>query len=369
MKRNPIRAIKLKLAKARLLSVAGVAFYGTCLAGVAAPPEQPGLLKSEFIFEQAPFPSCHASTLAETPFGLVAAWFGGTHERHPDVGIWVSRFQHDRWTPPVEVANGVVSETERYPCWNPVLFQPRIGPLILFYKVGPSPSRWWGMLATSDDGGATWSRPIRLPEGILGPIKNKPIELASGTIICGSSTEGGPGWRVHFELLDWPASWLRLPDLSPGSSIEAIQPCVLVRPGGVLQTLCRTRQGYIAEAFSRDLGRTWSPLMPTPIPNPNSGIDAITLADGRHLLVYNHSATPKVRTPLNVAVSPDGTRWFHTIVLEDEPHAQFSYPAVIQTSDGLVHVTYTWNRLRIKHAVIDPAQLKLAEKLTSVRSR
>lgn len=370
MKRDPTRAIKPGLAKARLLSVAGFALSVACLAGVAAPPEQPGLLKSEFIFEQAPFPSCHASTLAETPFGLVAAWFGGTHERHPDVGIWVSRLQHDRWTPPVEVANGVVSETERHPCWNPVLFQPRIGPLMLFYKVGPSPSKWWGMLTTSDDGGASWSRPIRLPDGILGPIKNKPIELAVGTIICGSSTEGGPGWRVHFEFVDWPpTSWLRLPDVSPGAGIEAIQPCVLVRLGGVLQTLCRTRHGYIAEAVSRDLGRTWSELTPTALPNPNSGIDAVTLADGRHLLVYNHSATPKVRTPLNVAVSTDGTRWSHAIVLEDEPDAQFSYPAVIQTSDGLVHITYTWKRLRIKHAVIDPAKLELAEPLTSDQPR
>src|SRR2546422_986792 len=86
---------------------------------------QPGLMKSEFIYETAPFPQCHASTIAETKAGLVAAWFGGTHERHPDVGIWLSRHVAGQWTAPIEVANGVESATNRYPCWNPVLFQPK----------------------------------------------------------------------------------------------------------------------------------------------------------------------------------------------------------------------------------------------------
>src|SRR5262252_7980711 len=80
---------------------------------------QPGLVKSEFIYETAPFPQCHASTIAETKDGLVAAWFGGTRERAPDVGIWLSRNVEGRWTAPVEVANGVQSPTNRYPCWNP----------------------------------------------------------------------------------------------------------------------------------------------------------------------------------------------------------------------------------------------------------
>src|ERR1700756_3540092 len=79
---------------------------------------QPGLLKSEFIYEKAPFPECHASTIAETKDGLIAAWFGGTRERNPDVGIWLSRLEGGKWTPPVEVANGVQSASNRFPCWN-----------------------------------------------------------------------------------------------------------------------------------------------------------------------------------------------------------------------------------------------------------
>src|SRR5512140_2585856 len=97
---------------------------GAMAASVFAAP-QPGLVMSEFIYETAPFPECYASTIAEPPGGLVAAWFGGTGERNPDVGIWFSRQEDGKWTPPVEAANGVQSETKRYPCWNPVLFQPK----------------------------------------------------------------------------------------------------------------------------------------------------------------------------------------------------------------------------------------------------
>ena len=91
------------------------------------------------------------------------------------------------------------------------------------------------------------------------------------------------------------------------------------------------------------------------LPNPSAGTDAITLADGRHLIVYNH--TPKGRTPLNVAVSSDGKLWAAALVLESEP-GEYSYPAVIQAADGLIHVTYTWKRQRIKHAVLDPKRLQ-----------
>src|SRR5258705_8157123 len=170
------------------------------LATVLAPRSfaQAGLIKSEFIYETAPFPSCHASTIVETKDVLVAAWFGGTAERNPDVGIWASRFESNHWTAPVEAANGSGFAANRFPTWNPVLFQPKTGPLILFYKVGPSPSKWWGMLKTSADHGKTWSEARRLHDGILGPIKNKPVQLANGDILCPSSTEQY-GWRVHFE--------------------------------------------------------------------------------------------------------------------------------------------------------------------------
>jgi len=316
--------------------------------------KQPGIVSVEFIYEKASFPQCHASAIAETKGGLVAAWFGGTREKNPDVGIWVSRYTGAKWTEPVEVANGVQDGGKRFPCWNPVLFQPSKGPLLLFYKVGPSPSRWWGMLLTSDDGGKTWSKPQRLPDGIWGPIKNKPIELPGGTVLCGTSDES-KGWRVYLQsTTDLGKSWKSVGPLNDGRAMAAIQPTILTH-GDKLQILCRSKHGRIVESWSKDGSKTWSELTRTELLNPNSGIDAVTLKDGRHLLVYN--PTRSGRSPLNVALSKDGKDWQDMLVLEKEP-GEFSYPAVIQTSDGLVHITYTWKRQRVRHVIVDPAKLQ-----------
>ncbi|HTY89496.1 MAG TPA: sialidase family protein [Candidatus Acidoferrum sp.] len=333
-------------------------------AGASA-SEPAALVKSEFIFTNAPFPSCHASTLAETKSGLVAAWFGGTRERDPDVCIYVARNTNGHWSVPVEAANGVGFATNRLPCWNPVLFQPKSGPLLLFYKVGPSPATWWGMMMTSADDGQTWSKPVRLPDGILGPIKNKPLQLTNGDILCGSSTEGDGGWRVHFERTgDGGKTWQATPAVNNGKEIGAIQPSLLFHPGGRLEAVGRTRQGRVFQIWSDDGGRTWGKMTLLELPNPDSGTDAVTLKDGRQLLVYNHNTRDRTenkgRSPLNVALSEDGIRWRPVAVLEDDPHAPngFAYPAVIQTGDGLVHITYTWKRQRIKHVVLDPAALE-----------
>jgi predicted neuraminidase len=216
------------------------------------------------------------------------------------------------------------------------------------------------MLITSNDEGKSWSPPRRLPNGILGPIKNKPVQLANGDILCPTSTEHN-GWRVRFERTsDLGKTWSASPPVNDGKEIGAIQPSILFHPGDKLQALGRTRQGKVFEVWSDDGGNSWSKITLTALPNPNSGIDAVTLKDGRQLLVYNHN--PKSgRSPLNVAVSPDGKAWHAALVLEDDPAAPngFSYPAVIQTGDGLVHTTYTWRRERIKHVVIDPRKIKL----------
>jgi predicted neuraminidase len=324
---------------------------------LAAAAGQPGLVSCEFIYAEAPFPSCHASTLAESAGGvLVAAWFGGTGEKHADVGIWVARCVGGTWSVPVEVADGVQADGTRHPCWNPVLFQPASGPLLLFYKVGPSPGTWWGLLRTSTDGGLTWGAARRLPAGILGPIKNKPVQLADGAILSPTSTEHD-GWRVHLERSeDGGTTWTATPPLNDGKALGAIQPSILFLGGDRLLAIGRTQQGKLFQIASADLGRTWGAMTLTDLPNPNSGTDAVTLRDGRHLLVYNHTA--RSRSPLNVAISADGQTWQAALVLEDEP-GEYSYPAVIQTRDGLVHITYTWQRRKVRHVVVDPAQLAL----------
>jgi predicted neuraminidase len=336
-----------------------LALAALALLAAADPPTPDGVVRSEFGFTEAPFAACHASTVVQTRKGtLVAAWFGGAKEGAPDVAIWFSRYTDGKWSKPEKAADGAGENGKSQPCWNPVLFQPADGPLLLFYKVGPSPKTWHGVLTTSEDDGVTWSRPKPLPDGFLGPIKNKPVQLAGGAILCPSSTENA-GWRVHFERTDDRAKeWSKTDPLNDGKEIAAIQPAILQHGGDKLQALGRSRQGKLWQAWSKDGGKTWGALELTSLPNPNSGIDAVTLADGRFLLVYNH--TTKDRSPLNVAVSDDGKTWKAALVLESDP-GEYSYPAVIQDADGLVHITYTWKRERVKHVVVDPKKLKLSD--------
>lgn len=320
-----------------------------------------GVSRTELVFESAPFASAHASTIVETRDGLLTAWFGGTREGASDVGIWLSRLEKGTWTRPIEVATGAQPDGSRYPCWNPVLFEASDTALLLFYKVGPSPQSWWGMVRTSPDSGRTWSDARRLAEGTLGPIKNKPVRLADGTLVAPSSTESPERpstWRVHFErTTDGGLTWTTTSPPAPvdRSETNAIQPSILVHPGGRLQALGRTRSQRVFETWSDDGGRTWTPISLTRLPNPNSGIDAVTLRNGRHLIVYNH--TTQGRSPLNVSVSDDGKTWEAALVLEREP-GEYSYPAVIQSRDGDVHITYTWKRQRVRHVVVDPTRLK-----------
>lgn len=326
-----------------------------------------GIVTDEFIFDTASFPSSHSATIAETPEGLVAAWFGGTREGNKDVCIYTSHLKNGKWSDPAMAADGVLNDTLRYACYNPVLYQVPGGELILFYKIGPNVGGWTGWLKRSTDNGHTWSAREALPAGYLGPVKNKP-ELINGVLVCPSSTEKD-GWKVHFEYTkDWGKTWTKSAPINDGKKIMAIQPSILRYKNGDLQTLGRTRNTVLYQSWSRDGGKTWSEMTTLDMPNNNSGTDAVTLKDGRHLLVYNHVLPDSSwvkgkgpRTPLNISVSKDGKKWYAALVLEDSPISQYSYPSIIQSKDGMVHVVYTWRRQRIKYAKIDPSKLKLTE--------
>ncbi len=369
--------------------------------------ERDGIVDEEFLFKDAPFKECHAATIAELPNGdLVSAYFAGTRERNPDVCIYVSRKLKgsDSWTEPKIAADGVfdltdtlcavaglsgineettlatagpiaenfkgnVENARRKACWNPVLFQiPGSDELLLFYKIGSSVGDWTGWLSRSTDGGITWSEREPLPNGFLGPIKNKP-EYINGRIISPSSRELN-GWRALIEYSDdngktWKTSG-EIPselmyttnDTSHLQPINSIQPSILRLPDGRLQILCRTRNAKLATSFSDDNGETWSTMTLSNVPNNQSGTDAVTLKDGRHVLIYNNfetiQGTPKgPRTPLSIAISDDGSDWKHIITLEDSPINKYEYPSIIQGADGTIHAVYTWRRSRIKYVKLD----------------
>jgi predicted neuraminidase len=311
------------------------------------PSEKPEIkvLSSGFIYETAPFPSCHASTLLETSDGVMAAWFGGTYERHPDVSIYTSHRKNGTWSTPTMAADGIENEVFRNPTWNPVLHRKNDGKIVLFYKEGPNPREWWGHYKVSADEGKTWSKETQLPPGFLGPVRNKSVELPNGQLLHPSSFEINENWTSHIELSD--------PDLKNWEKVElkgpfsAIQPTVLFHPNNKIQVLCRTKEGVVASAWSTDNGKSWTPLEATNLDNNNSGIDGVTLSNGSHLLVVN--PLKKGRNKLVLLGSSDGINWTELLVLENEERGEFSYPAIIQATDGTVHISYTYNRKKIKY--------------------
>lgn len=169
-----------------------------------------GLFKpalTDFIFNQAPFPSAHASSVVELRNGdIMAAWFGGTAEGKPDVAIWASRRHDGRWS--------AITELAREPniaCYNPVLFHTKEGRLWFYYKFGPSPSTWSAGRRWSDDDGRTWSSIEHLPAGVTGPIRTKPLVMEDGTVVSGTSVESYHSWAVWIERsTDNGHSWNRI---------------------------------------------------------------------------------------------------------------------------------------------------------------
>ncbi len=394
------------------------------------PTSHPAIMKDEFLYEHTFFPEAHASTIVETRKGdLVAAYFGGTHEKDPDVCIYVNikKKGSDVWSSPILAADGVLDLSDprikyaglsgmneettsaeagpvkalsekkgfitydyitkksrialpktlkRKSCWNPVLFEMPNGELWLFFKIGSSVGDWTGWLTKSKDGGKTWSDKEPLPfdsdgRAFLGPIKNKP-ELIDGRLLCGSSTEDN-GWRFHMEILDLKTrQWKYIPvestvatktDDTKQHPIDCIQPSILKLKDGRLMVMMRTHNARLAKSYSSDGGQTWTPVELSDVENNQSGTDAVTMQDGRHVLIYNNFETLPMtkkgpRTPCSIALSDDGTHWHHALTLEDSPIDQYSYPAIIQGKDGSLHCLYTWRRQRVAYKNIDPNKLK-----------
>jgi len=311
--------------------------------------------RSELIFAPQPDrPSCHASTIAELSNGdLLCAWYAGQREAAPDVAILAARLpaSGDSWTAPQ-----VIVDTPNQPEGNPVLFQTPDGRLWLFYVT--IEGRGWQdcplKLRTSEDGGNTWSpeRILRAEHGWM--TRNKPLVLDNGDWVLPLYDERT--WASLFGISsDASASWQFTEPLAsqPGN----IQPSVVQLGDGSLLALMRTggQGGYLWQSRSLDLGRTWEEPTPTELPNPNAAADMVRLRSGSLVLAFNNTRVG--RTPLSVALSRDeGRTWPIIRDLETGP-GEYSYPALIVASDGLVHLTYTYRRESIKHVAFDEAWL------------
>ena len=322
----------------------------------AQPPTVTDFVRAD-LFDEPPTPACHAATIVELATGdLLTAWFGGSYEGAKGVAIYAARYSDGEWDRPRQVVAPLVTRGDTLPCWNPVLYRGLKDRLYLFYKVGRNPREWFGAMVTSHDAGRSWSAPEYLPEGFLGPIRNKPIRLAPGVILCGSSTEDPvtDEWRVHLErYTEATDSWERV-DVPNPADYDVIQPTFLRHGPDTLQLLCRSKHDRVIGSWSYDGGATWTAVDSLPVPNSNSGIDAVTL-DGSGFLLVNNPLPRGAdwwngRNVLDVAYSTDGVDWRSLVDLERHAEGEYSYPAIIQATDGRLHVVYTYDRKTIRHA-------------------
>ncbi len=316
------------------------------------------LISHEYIFaEDRPFRSCHASSLVElAEGGFLVVWFGGSRESADDVAIWSARRGvTGDWSVPQ-----LVAKVEESAHWNPVIFRAANGQIHLWFKVGPKIPTWRTYTVLSDDDGERWSAPVELAPGDTGgrgPVKNKPILLADGGWLAGASLETATDWDAFVDRsedggLTWQATPLIAYDHRRWAGKGVIQPALWESAPGQVHMLLRSTGGRICRSDSTDGGRMWSEIVPTNLPNNNSGLDVAWLAGGRLALICNPVAD-RERTPLSILFSHNnGLTWPERIDLETGP-GEYSYPAIVPTADGALAVSYTWRRERIVWAKVE----------------
>lgn len=321
---------------------------------VVSAQEELRLVTEEDIFTKAPFKSCHAATICSLNNGeLMAAWFGGNYEGDTSVAIWSAIRNKDGWTAPKKIATGTLNG-KTYACWNPVLFTDKKGKLYLHYKVGASPRNWKAFYKISSDRGHSWSASMQLPDSLLGPIRNKPLILANGEILYPSSRESeeDDNWTAHMEkssadLVHWRTFTL------PPTAFGIIQPTLLQYKDKRIQALFRSREHVIVQSWSTDEGEHWSVPTATNLPNPNSGIDAVSMRNGTQLLGYNPLKAGanwwEGRSVLKIASSTDGINWKDVYTLEEHKEGEYSYPAIIVDDTDNIHIVYTAKRAVIRY--------------------
>jgi len=326
--------------------------------------------KKRFVYPPESHPCCHAPTICETVSGsLLVAFYAGQREGAPNSVIFGAQLGKGKriWTSPkiwVHVAGRAVA--------NPRLF---VGPdKAIWLLVGVNyGSRWCSgdtylFVKKSWDEGRTWTDLELFYEqkGLLG--KNKPFNEGQLWII---PVEWEKTWSAaFFRSDDNGSSWELVDDLGRVAHAHIIQPAITKLSNGRIVAYMRSQEGYVYVSLSSDAGKTWSTPIPTTIPNNNSGLDVLRTQSGLLLLACNpvgltdnpqpiEDGWPEqlpvgfarwgLRTPLCLLVSQDdGATWDMEIVLEDGA-GEYSYPALLETSDGMIHIVYTYRRRSIGH--------------------
>jgi len=324
-------------------------------------------------------PSVHAASLITLKDGAVRAfWFAGSREGAPDVVINTAVFdpQASRWSAPTVVMDRVSAEKglSRYiaKLGNPVPVRMADGRMQLFF-VTVSIGGWAGSSISSvisDDEGLTWDRPQRL---ISSPLINLSTLVKSPALVFADGRLGLPAyheWIGRFgEFLRIDAS--RVIDkrrMSSGRS--AIQPVVFTDGSQVAsaffrQTRSSSQPKQIPVSETKDAGQSWVVSKDLEIPNPNSAIAALTLANGTRLMVLNNIEAGRYRLVM-VMRKANSDQWQVVQVLEDDEslsndqHREFSYPYLISANGEDAHLAYTWDRKKIRHIYFSAAWFKHA---------
>jgi predicted neuraminidase len=325
----------------------------------------------EFINPDSGKGMVHVGSICELPDkSLIAAWYGGTREGAKDVDIFLARRDPGhltRWSKPKRVVDRISASRELYryikKVGNPIIFAGSGSHLYLVY-VTISAGGWSGSslnIKASSDAGATWNNSRRLT---LSPflniselVRNKPLPLSSGGFALpiyheclGNFPEilwlqpGSEGCRSTF----------RKSRMTGGQSF--IQPSVVAYGSSLATSFyrCRSDEKAVGVSVTKDAGISWSEPQTLNLPNPDSAVEAILLYDHSILLAFNDSR--QNRENLRLAVSSDrGANWVRIATLESTPGKKYSYPYMIRSQDGLIHLVYTWHRKRIKHVVFNEA--------------
>jgi len=140
----------------------------------------------------------------------------------------------------------------------------------------------------------------------------------------------------------------------PGRGV--IQPTLVEFSNGVISAFFRSggHEHRIKRSDSEDGGITWAPLMLTDLAHPGSGIEALLLRNGHLLMIYNDKEEGRDRLAVSISTNR-GQTWQWTRHLEDTPGGRFDYPSIIQSKDGALHATYSYNTNTIKYVHFNEA--------------